>query len=291
MFKNHLEMIGRNETPSKKAKFWQSYIRSLKGSEDIRAHDSPKVRSYRPYSAYTDMTPPSIKAIIDDAQTPHDRIASHGYRYQPVMRETYGYSPRAIYDHHYPRHVHSASYDVDKAWSDHLKRMAEIERRYPSRYGLYLKDKPNAQVPLEYEPEDKPLFSERGRASSVPPLRPFDRASSVPRPFERAGSVLPPSLRASSLEPLDNLFSLPIYYAGSGPRRNQLRNLLNPSHALPYSAITRDPFWWDVDDLRPFRPRLARSSSPSYLRDSFLSPVKRQYLWPRHPMRPFAHLY
>ena len=32
MFKSHLEMIGRNETPSKKAKFWQSYIRSLKGN-------------------------------------------------------------------------------------------------------------------------------------------------------------------------------------------------------------------------------------------------------------------
>lgn len=31
MFKQHLEMIGRNETASKKAKFWQSYIRSLKG--------------------------------------------------------------------------------------------------------------------------------------------------------------------------------------------------------------------------------------------------------------------
>lgn len=31
MFKSHLEMIGRNESPSKKAKFWQSYIRSLKG--------------------------------------------------------------------------------------------------------------------------------------------------------------------------------------------------------------------------------------------------------------------
>lgn len=29
--------------------------------------------------------------------------------------------------------------------------------RYPSRYGLYLKDKPSTSVvPLEYEPEDKP---------------------------------------------------------------------------------------------------------------------------------------
>lgn len=32
--------------------------------------------------------------------------------------------------------------------------------RYPSRYGLYLKDKPNTVVvPLEYEPETKPVNS------------------------------------------------------------------------------------------------------------------------------------
>lgn len=31
MFKSHLAMIGFNETPNKKAKFWQAYIRSLKG--------------------------------------------------------------------------------------------------------------------------------------------------------------------------------------------------------------------------------------------------------------------
>lgn len=33
MFKNHLAMIGYNESPNKKAKFWQSYIRSLKGKD------------------------------------------------------------------------------------------------------------------------------------------------------------------------------------------------------------------------------------------------------------------
>lgn len=35
-----------------------------------------------------------------------------------------------------------------------------LVNRYPSRYGLYLKDKPytpNSLVPLEYEPEDKLL--------------------------------------------------------------------------------------------------------------------------------------
>lgn len=38
--------------------------------------------------------------------------------------------------------------------------MSLFVNRYPSRYGLYLKDKPNTVVvPLEYEPEDKPISS------------------------------------------------------------------------------------------------------------------------------------
>nr|CAD59429.1 Mf1 protein [Drosophila melanogaster] len=39
MFKNHLEMIGRNESPSKKAKFWQSYTSVPRASSPV-ARDS-----------------------------------------------------------------------------------------------------------------------------------------------------------------------------------------------------------------------------------------------------------
>lgn len=137
MFKQHLEMIGRNETPSKKAKFWQSYVRSLKGnykiihfngiassparwqnipknkkklnelyfwfvcigSDDIRAHDAPKLRpSWRPLSADI-----PLRSIYDEPSTASERITGAGYRYLPVHRETYGYSPRPIYSHHYNR--------------------------------------------------------------------------------------------------------------------------------------------------------------------------------------------
>uniref|UniRef100_A0A1A9VGT9 Myofilin n=1 Tax=Glossina austeni TaxID=7395 RepID=A0A1A9VGT9_GLOAU len=135
MFKSHLEMIGRNETPSKKAKFWTSYIRSLKDA------------------------PATYRSIFDEPVTAQDRVLSHGYRYLPVSRDTYGYSPRAIYDHHYSRTI-PATYEAERAWNEHLRRMQEIERRYPSRYGLYLKDKPytpHSLVPLEFEPEDKML--------------------------------------------------------------------------------------------------------------------------------------
>lgn len=158
MFKQHLEMIGRNESPSKKAKFWQSYIRSLKGSDDIRAQDSPTRRTYKPLSGYPEFTP-SFRSIYDEPSTAAERITGSGYRYMPVHRETYGYSPRAIYAHHYGRPTYNESprkYDHEKAWNDHLDRMSEIEKRYPSRYGLYLKDKPLSMWPLEYEPENKP---------------------------------------------------------------------------------------------------------------------------------------
>uniref|UniRef100_A0A023EH79 Putative myofilin n=1 Tax=Aedes albopictus TaxID=7160 RepID=A0A023EH79_AEDAL len=153
MFKNHLAMIGMNETPNKKARFWQSYIRSLKGSDDIRAHDGPTWRN-RPI------------LLLNELDTPAGRVQSPGYHYSPVHRETYGYSPRPIYDHQYPRHRRAASVgrlaDAERAWADHLERMRDIDRRYPSRYGLYLRDKPSQVVlpqELEYEPDTKPLYS------------------------------------------------------------------------------------------------------------------------------------
>ncbi|XP_075146600.1 myofilin isoform X10 [Haematobia irritans] len=184
MFKNHLEMIGRNESPSKKAKFWQSYIRSLKGSEDIRAHETP--RAGRPYSSYLD-APSTFRSIYEEPATANERVQSHGYRYLPVSRDTYGYSPRAIYDHHYSR------------------------------------------------------------------------------------------------------TRLPVF------PRNRFRDMLEPNPNAPISAFTRDPFWWDMEDLAPIRARspframsMPRASSPPITRDSFLSPIKNRYLWTKHPARPLT---
>jgi len=288
MFKQHLEMIGRNETPSKKAKFWQSYVRSLKGSDDIRAHETPKVSSWRPLSA--DLP---LRSIYDEPSTASERVVGAGYRYLPVHRETYGYSPRPIYSHHYgrPTGEYSHVYDAERAWHEHQQRMKEIERRYPSRYGLYLKDKPNTTVvPLEYEPEDKPIKSgdywsrAPSRATSVPPsaYSPSLRGLSVPPRDVRATSVP----RFDPLSPLD-LLRLPIYRGGF-PRYNSLDNLLNPRASLPITAVTRDPFWYDLGDLG-LRPFQATSDLPPFLRESYLSPVKRRYLWTKHPIRPFAH--
>lgn len=84
---------------------------------------------------------------------------------------------------------------------------------------------------------------------------------------------------------------LPIYRGGF-PTHNSLDNLLNPRASLPPSAVTRDPFWYDLGDLSGLRPFRASSYLPPSLRDSYLSPIKRRYLWTRHPIRPFGkHFY
>lgn len=97
--------------------------------------------------------------------------------------------------------------------------------------------------------------------------------------------------------PGEPLFHRP--YFGSYVRR-PLQELLEPSIHLPRSRITRDPWWWDYPTLRPYSPysRYPYTSlryplspswrSPYYLRDSYLSPIKRTYLWSYHPHRPFC---
>ncbi|XP_026330637.1 uncharacterized protein LOC113238120 isoform X4 [Hyposmocoma kahamanoa] len=275
MFKNHLEMIGRNETPSKKARFWQSFVRSLKGSEDIRADER-----YRPTrrSVFPELssTYPYTKSIFDDPIHAAERITVPGYRYLPVHREVYGYSPRPIYAHNYPssldryRPIYHVPrrlrrgvdpFDAHKAWQDHLDRLAAIDRLYPSRYGLYLKDR-------AYPITD--LSTPAAPLAHLAPLSSFE----------------PRSLKGIEYEP-DNKphwgTGLPLYNAAGRPWRRPWADIFNPSSSLPISAITRDPFWYDWPELKP----LARwDRSPSYIRDSYLSPVKRTFLWDKHPLRP-----
>ena len=168
MFKSHLEMIGRNETASKKAKFWQSFVRSLKGSEDIRADDTKRPSSiFRPISDY-ESTWPYGKSIYDDPTIAAERITVPGYRYDPLHRDTYGYSPRNIYPHNYGSldryrpvfHVSKLKpFDADAAWRDHVDRVTKREpsifhTTYPfSRYPLYLVYSKKAQRPKpQYDP-------------------------------------------------------------------------------------------------------------------------------------------
>ncbi|XP_033207233.1 uncharacterized protein LOC117166901 isoform X1 [Belonocnema kinseyi] len=242
-FRSNLDMIGRNEPITKKAKFWQSYVRALKGTDDMRAPE----HTHRPRGIFRSDYPelhssswPFGKSIYDDPTHASDRINVPGYRYLPVHREIYGYSPRQIYPHQYKpveRFVPAQPYDADKAWKDHLNRLADIDKLYPSKSPLLARHTPSLLSP-------KRLFDIHGNL-------------------------------------LDDIFpSFP-----SLLRKKPLFDLLEPSPYAPITAFNRDPWWYP--SYAPYIPRYAQSSTPFFLRDSYLSPVKRNYLWSRHPLRSF----
>ena len=53
----------------------------------------------------------------------------------------------------------------------------------------------------------------------------------------------------------------------------------------------RDPWWYRYPELRPLDlDTLSWNRPPPFLRDSFLSPVKVNYLWKVHPLRPFGNV-
>lgn len=82
---------------------------------------------------------------------------------------------------------------------------------------------------------------------------------------------------------------LPVYSTG-GVKRRPLSELFEPSVYTPRSRYVRDPWWWEYPHLKPYTPLSStyRPPAKSYLRDSYLSPVKRTYLWGHHPIRPFS---
>ncbi|XP_067011458.1 uncharacterized protein Mf isoform X4 [Anabrus simplex] len=253
MLKNHLDMIGRNEPIQRKARFWQSYVRALKGTDDMRAPDPVhRPRAFYPslYSDFPELssTWPSLgKSIYDDPKHAVDRISVPGYRYLPVSRETYGYSPRNLYPLPYTSYRPGWYRDALQDWKDHLDRMSALDHLYPAKYPAV----PHKQM-TPYR-ELTPVTPERELGYHYP--------------------------------------GQPIYSRGRLARR-PLSELLEPLPSMPLSRITRDPWWWDYPELRPFTsPYAYLHPTPFYLRDSYLSPVKRTYLWDKHPIRPFAHIY
>ncbi|EDS40131.1 conserved hypothetical protein [Culex quinquefasciatus] len=85
MFKQHLEMIGSYEPISKKARFFNTYLKTLKGSQDIVAKEK------RNYSSSIECS-----SIYSDSKFAVERIHSPGYHYNPVSKDTYGVTPRMI---------------------------------------------------------------------------------------------------------------------------------------------------------------------------------------------------
>ncbi|XP_075232386.1 myofilin isoform X2 [Lycorma delicatula] len=265
LLKNHLDMIGRNEPIQRKARFWQSYVRALKGTDDMRAPEKSHYSRYpstkgifRPILSSDFPTWPSIKSIYDDPIHPSDRIAVPGYRYLPISREIYGISPRNIYPHHYTSAERFPPHDPLKALRDqelHDARIASIEALFPPEY----------RHPWMYRPKTPaPKTKLTPRAYTPTPKSPSEKVAQF---FNYAGQ--------------------PIYTRG-GYTRRPLTQLLEPSVLMPKSMITRDPWWHEYPELRPFSALTNWANSPFYLRDSYLSPIKRTFLWADHPRRPFG---
>lgn len=317
MFKNHLEMISRNESASKKAKFWQSFVRSLKGSEDLRAPEGIYSRPRGIFRPITDLpelsstTWPYGKSIYDEPSHAAERINVPGYRYDPLHRDVYGYSPRAIYPHNYGYnpidryrpvfHIPKLRpFDAEQAWQDHMSRKAERERLFPSAFGNFSTTYPFSRYPLylvyskrpQLPPDDK-FDPHRAWLDHLDRLSDLDKL--YPSLFPLSSKLWPTPTKSGQFAPRPNevafnYFGQPIYSRGGlRPSKRLLwYDLLNPSPSLPTSAITRDPWWWNHPELRPYSPYLSWGKSPFFLRDSYLSPVKRTYLWDKHPIRPFA---
>ncbi|CAH1236787.1 unnamed protein product [Diabrotica balteata] len=311
-FKEHLEMISLNETPSKKAKFWQSFVRSLKGSDDLRATDSVHSRRgiFRPISDIPEISSswPYTKSIYDEPSAASERIHVPGYRYDPLHRDTYGYSPRPIFPHNYGSldryrpayHVAKPKpLDADEAWKNHIDRVKGREpsqwpssifhTSYPfSRYPLYLVySKRPSPAAEKYDPH-------RSWLDHLDRLAELDKL--YPSLWPSVGSKRPTPIKPGEFAPRPsevafNYAGQPIYTRGGlYPSKKLFDDILNPSPNLPVSAVSRDPFWWD-SPLKPASVHNPWGKSPFYLRDSYLSPVKRTFLWDKHPVRPFAAVY
>lgn len=268
---NHLDMIGRNEPIQRKARFWQSYVRALKGTDDIRAPEASHYSRYptsrgifRPLIDYPSW--PNIKSIYDDPIHPHDRISVPGYRYLPISRETYGLSPRNIYPHHYPSLDRAPRY----ADSDYVTRMGGEFRHDEKGHFQFERFIPKCT----WDPTD-------GRQLDQKYMNPAYRRHGYPEIKEYE---LGPD---GSKVPLYTYSGTPIYSRGGFKR--PMTELFEPSPWIPISRVTRDPWWWAYPQYRPFEaPYIPSKHSPYYLRDSYLSPIKRSYLWQQHPIRPFS---
>ncbi|CAH1965507.1 unnamed protein product [Acanthoscelides obtectus] len=181
-------------------------------------------------------------------------------------------------------------FDADAAWRDHVDR---VKGREPSQWpsNIFHTTYPFSRYPLYL------VYSKRPRtpspSSKYDPHRAWldhlDRLNELDKLYP----TLWPSIGGSKADEPRlgyNYAGQPIYSTRGYPSKSLLSDLLNPSPSLPVSAVTRDPFWWN-SPLRPYTSHTPFGRSPFYLRDSYLSPVKRTYLWDKHPVRPFAAVY
>lgn len=175
---------------------------------------------------------------------------AHGFNFRPLASNTYGYHPKGV-----------------------------TTRSRPSA-GL-------AAVAALNEPDFAPLDK---RPEWSTPLKSLDDMMLLRDPHVRSASLPRRPIRSSIDPALDDLINRhrPLW-----PRRGLFNRLWRPSLFWDDDALLKpgswinDPWWHKYPELRPLDLAV-----PSYtrtepgLRKSYLSPVKRTYVWGYHPLRP-----
>jgi len=186
--------------------------------------------------------------------------ATSPLNFRPVSSETYGYNPRGV-------NVASRPPPVPEA------------------------DKPRARdfsIPSK-NLDDLMLLREPRRSSSLP------RSAAADDDYR---PLLPSRLlRHLPIDAdLDGLLKrLPLW-----PRRGIANRLWRPNLFLDDTALLKpraswlndplvDPWWHKYPELRPLDLATSWKCGPPSMRNSYLSPVKRTYLWrSAHPLRPYG---
>ncbi|XP_054264594.1 uncharacterized protein LOC128987657 isoform X2 [Macrosteles quadrilineatus] len=294
LLKQHLDMIGRNEPVQRKARFWQSYVRALKDEPQYLAEDEWDAHARR------------LEAI--------DELLPLKYRYPHYYR------PSSARSASVPPPPRSASVPPTT-----LRALSRARSTTPAPPHLrdIVEEKPSSLYSYSGQKLNESSF-DSSFSKAVTSYSKSSSSSSSNTITKRTTSYIP--IRSTRINseiihaylgrndvynwPDDEFPGEPLYhrpYYGSYVRR-PLAELLEPSYHLPRSRITRDPWWYDYPSLKPYSPynRYPYTSlrypyshvsspyvsrwyySPYYLRDSYLSPIKRTYLWNYHPIRPFC---
>ncbi|KAK4003498.1 uncharacterized protein LOC116920798 isoform X1 [Daphnia magna] len=184
-----------------------------------------------------------------------------GFNFRPLASNTYGYHPKGVSLHRRP----DAGLAAQHALAHETAPVLDSKR-------------PNWSTSLK--PLDDVMLMREPRSASVPPRR----------------SMLPPSssLRGMPIDPaLDDLLKPRVIL----PRRGLANRIWRPSLFLDDDALLKpsswinDPWWHKYPELRPLDlATVPWTRPPSNFRSSYLSPIKRTYVWGyRHPLRPFGY--
>jgi len=204
--------------------------------------------------------------VRNTARTVTTAPDANGFNFRPLASNTYGYHPKSVTTRCNPGAGLAAVAGLQ------AERAAEKAANEPPAY--LQNNRPDWSAPMK-SLDDVMLMREPGaaRSSTLPrrsPRMPIDPA---------LDDLLTPRRPAILRRGLANRLWRPSLFWDDDA-------LLKPSHWI------NDPWWHKYPELRPLDLAVSPSQrAPSGLRKSYLSPIKRTYIWGYHPLRPNGYYY